>query len=314
MKRESEPKPWIRGFGKYLPSRIVTNAEMAELLAVEESWITQMSGIATRRFADAGETVADMAAAAGREALAASGVEAGELGLILVASGSAERRFPGPAVDVQRLLAAPQALALDVPMASAGALFALVQAALWTPARAPVLVIGAEKMSPLVLMAPREPGTAMLFGDGAGACVVDRRGGLARMLDWELGTDGTAAGDLKLEFGSPLQMNGRTVILHAARKVPAAITTLLERQGQAAENIAVFLMHQANANLLAKIAQSLNVPSGRFFSNISRYGNTSAASLLIAAAEWPGPWQGPIVMAAFGAGFQWGALLLEGEC
>jgi 3-oxoacyl-[acyl-carrier-protein] synthase-3 len=314
LKRESEPKPWLRGFGKYLPERIVTNAEMAQLLSVEEAWITQMSGIATRRFAAPGETVASMAAAAGREALTASGLEASELGLILVASGSAERRFPGPAVTVQQLLAAPQALALDVPMPSAGVLFALVQAALWAPSRGPVLVIGAEKMSPLLFAEPLEPGTAMLFGDGAGACVVDPRGGLARILDWELGTDGTGAEELKLELQGPVRMNGRSVILHAARKVPAAITTLLERQRRPSTDIALYLMHQANANLITKIAQSLGVAPESFFSNISRYGNTSSASLLIAAAEWAGPWRGPIVMAAFGAGFQWGALLLEGEC
>lgn len=302
----------LRGFGKYLPERVVGNQEMACLLGVEPAWIEEMSGISTRRFAEQDETVAMMAADAGRNALNAAGVAASDLGLILVASGTSERRFPGPASEVQHLLEATRAIAIDVPMASAGALFALVQAALWAPRAGKVLVVAAEKMSNVVMTAPMEKGTAMLFGDGAGACLIDRDEGFARIVDWELGTDGTTAAELRLEFGAPLHMNGRVVIMHAARKVPAAIATLLERNHVAPADIGVFLMHQANANLLAKIAQTVGVGVDRFFSNIARYGNTSSASMLIAASEWEGGWRGSNVFAAFGAGFHWGAMLVEG--
>jgi 3-oxoacyl-[acyl-carrier-protein] synthase-3 len=303
---------FLRGFGKYLPERVVGNEEMAGLLEVEPAWIREMSGIETRRFAGDGETVATMAVAAGLSALEASGVTASELGLILVASGTSERRFPGPASEVQFRLGASQALAIDVPMASAGALFAMAQAELWAPRAAKVLVIAAEKMSTVVMTPPMEKGTAMLFGDGAGACVVDRDQGFARILDWELGSDGATAADLRLEFGAPVHMNGRVVIMHAARKVPAAIASLLARNGVAASDVRVFLMHQANSNLLVKIAQTVGVSVERFFSNIARYGNTSSASMLIAASEWADAWDGPVVFAAFGAGFHWGALLVEG--
>jgi 3-oxoacyl-[acyl-carrier-protein] synthase III len=302
----------VRGFGKYLPAREVGNEEMGRLLGVEPDWIAEMSGIETRRFAAGDESVAAMAAAAGRAALEACGLGAADIGVILVASGTSERRFPGPASEVQTLLGASGAIAIDMPMASAGALFALATAALWTAKVERVLVIAAEKMSVAALTEPREAGTAMLFGDGAGACVIDRNTGLAEIVDWELGTDGTAAGELRLEFNAPVHMNGRVVIMHAARKVPAAIRTVLERNQVAPTEIEVFLMHQANANLLNKIASTIGVVPQKFFSNIASYGNTSSASMLIAASEWPGAWRGNIMFAAFGAGFQWGAMLLRG--
>ena len=305
---------FLRGFGKYLPERVVGNGEMAKLLGVEPAWIREMSGIEERRFAQANETVAEMAAAAGAAALKTSGVAASDLGLILVSSGSAERRFPGPASEVQHRLKAPQAVAMDLPMASAGALFAMAQAAMWAPRVGKVLVIAAEKMSTIAMTPPLESGTAMLFGDGAGACVIDSQSGMARIVDWQLASDGSSASELRLEFGAPVHMNGRMVIMHAVRKVPAAITTLLARNAKAITDVQIFLMHQANANLLAKIARTLSVDSHLFYSNIARYGNTSSASMLIAASEWDGDWAhgGPVVFAAFGAGFHWGALLVEG--
>lgn len=305
---------YLRGFGKYLPERVVDNVEMAALLGVEPEWIREKSGIEARRFARADETVAGMAAVAGFEALERSGVAATELGLILVASGSSERRFPGPASEVQHLLGATQAVAMDVPMASAGALFALAQAEMWALRVGKILVVAAEKMSGIVMTQPMEAGTAMLFGDGAGACVVDSQEGRARIVDFELGTDGSNAGELRLEFGAAVHMNGRMVVMHAARKVPAGIRAVLTRAGLEPAEVRVFLMHQANANLLAKIAQTLGVEEDKFYSNISRYGNTSSASMLIAAREWDEGFASgdKVVFAAFGAGFQWGAMLVEG--
>jgi 3-oxoacyl-[acyl-carrier-protein] synthase III len=307
---------FLRGFGHYVPQRVVDNAEIAPLLGAEAAWIEQMSGIQSRRFAAEGEGLASMAAQAAATALAASAVEPSSIDLILVASGSAERRFPGPATEVQKLLGAGQAVAMDVPMASAGALFALAQAQMWASRMRRILVVAAEKMSTVAMTPPLEKGTAMLFGDGAGACVVDGAEGLARILDFELGSDGGNASELRLDFGAPVHMNGRTVILHAARRVPAVIEAVLSRNGLKPEQVRHFLMHQANAVLIGKIAQTLGVPAESFFSNIARYGNTSSASLLIAASEWQQQQgfcpQEPVVLAAFGAGFQWGAMLVEG--
>jgi 3-oxoacyl-[acyl-carrier-protein] synthase-3 len=140
--------------------------------------------------------------------------------------------------------------------------------------------------------------------------------GAAEIVDSALYTDGSFAEDLKLEFDRPLDMNGRTVILQASRKIPRAIADLLERNHRAAAEMGCFLMHQANQNLIVRIADALGVAAEKFYSNIRRYGNTSSASMLIATAEWSrqvGFESGvPVMFATFGAGFHWGALLCVG--
>ena len=178
----------------------------------------------------------------------------------------------------------------------------------------PILVVGAEKMSTIVAREPRERGVAVLFGDGAGAVLVTPDSGSLELLEVELASDGTYAADLCLEPNKPLNMNGRSVIMQASRKVPTAIRTVLQRRDILPMEVGSFLMHQANQNLLVKIAAALKVPVERFYSNIARYGNTSSASMLIAACEWgretPQLNKGtPVVFAAFGAGFHWGAVL-----
>ncbi len=306
----------LTGFGAYLPDRIVTNREMAALAGCEPEWIRNVSGIEERRFAAESETVADMAVAAAKDCLALSEVAAGEIGLVIVASGTAGRRFPGPAAAVGKELGLENVPAVDLPMASAGALFGLHLAARMVEVHGNVLVVAAEKMSGVVLSEPREPGVAVLFGDGAGACLVGREGGRARIVDSLVASDGTYQDDLRLELSGPLQMHGRSVILQASRKIPRAIGDLLARNGRAASEVGVFLMHQANRNLIVRVAQALEVAPDLFYSNIERYGNTSSASMLIAAAEWErenGFRAGvPVIFAAFGAGFHWGALLAEG--
>jgi 3-oxoacyl-[acyl-carrier-protein] synthase-3 len=199
-------------------------------------------------------------------------------------------------------------------MASAGSLFGLSLSSRLASFYGNVLVVAAEKMSTILLREPLERGVAALFGDGAGACIVSAQQGLARIVDSVLHSDGAFAEDLKLEYGAPLEMNGRSVILQASRKIPAAIAELLERNHVSAADVEVFLMHQANQNLIDRVAKALGVRPEKFYSNIRRYGNTSSASMLIAAAEW---WargdvaSRPICFAAFGAGFHWGALLAE---
>jgi 3-oxoacyl-[acyl-carrier-protein] synthase-3 len=305
----------IRAFGAYLPERAVTNAEMAALAGCEADWIASVSGIEERRFAGAGETVADMGACAARDCLDRAGVASSGLGAVIVASGSSERRFPGPACLVAHKLGLDSVPALDVPMASAGSLFALAMAADLASSLGSVLVVGAEKMSAVVLGEPVDKNVAVLFGDGAGACLVSPGDGPGRIAASVLSSDGAFAENLRLEFGQTLEMDGRTVILQASRKLPRAISQVLEKGGRKAADVEVFLMHQANRNLTVRVAQALGVAEEKFYSNIRRYGNTSSASMLIAANEWwrdngfcPGA---SVVFAAFGAGFHWGALLVE---
>jgi len=278
-------------------------------------WISDVSGIEERRYAAEGESVADMAVAAATQCLERAGMTATDIGMFIVSSGSAERRFPGPASIVASRLGAVGAPALDVPMASAGGLFAIALAAQMVALYGNILVVAAEKMSTVATREPMEQGVAILFGDGAGACVISQGEGSARIVDSVLHSDGSFAEDLRLEFDSPLAMNGRSVIMQASRKIPGAIAELLERNRTPASAVKIFLMHQANQNLIDRVAKALEVPAGMFYSNIRGYGNTSSASMLIAASEW---WQAPgpcprdlICFAAFGAGFHWGAILVE---
>jgi 3-oxoacyl-[acyl-carrier-protein] synthase-3 len=301
---------YLRAFGAHLPPRVVTNAEMAAIAGCEPDWIRQVSGVGERRFAEG--TVADLAVAAGEDCLARAGAAAADLGMVMVATGSSPRRFPGPAASVAHRLGAGRAVAIDLPMASAGSLFAMSLASRLAGVHRHVLVIGSEKMSDAIVIPPVDRNVAVLFGDGAGACLVSEEGPGWRVVDSALYSDGSFAEDLRLEFGEPPKMNGMQVIMQAARKIPRAIADLLEANGHAPADVGVFLMHQANRNLLVKVAQALGVPPERFYSNIERYGNTSSASMLIAAAEWAERAEtGPIVFAAFGAGFHWGALLAE---
>ena len=307
----------IRAFGSYLPSRVVDNREMAAATGAEAEYILRGSGIEERRFAGAEDSVASLGVRAAKDCLENAGLTARDIGMLLVASGSAEQRFPGPASAVGAGLGINGVPAIDLPMASAGSLFGMAMAAqiLDGSGRAyrNVLVIGTEIMSRVVARHPAHRDTAILFGDGAGACVIGVDGGFAEVKDSLLASDGDFAAALRLDLDAPLSMDGRTIILQAARKIPRAIAELLERNHIAPGSVSAFLMHQANWNLIVRVAQALEVPESRFFANIQRYGNTSSASMLIAAAEWRDQNQsapaGPLVFAAFGAGLHWGALL-----
>jgi 3-oxoacyl-[acyl-carrier-protein] synthase III len=295
----------------YVPPRVVTNAEIAARVDRTEEWIESVSGIRERRWAASETTVADLAAAAAEDCLSRLGAGASSLGMIIVASGSARPGFPGPAGEVAARLGLDSTPAVDVPMASAGSLFGMVMASQMTGRFGDVLVIGAEKMSAVLEAHPLDPNTAILFGDGAGAALVSSRPGRWEILDSVLHSDGGFRDALAFDWNSPLRMNGLSVILQATRKLPAAIEEVLARGGVTAGDVSAFLLHQANQNLLMRVAKSLGVVSERVYSNVGRYGNTSSASLLIAAAEWSreNPAPGPAVFSAFGAGFHWGALL-----
>lgn len=306
---------FLKAFGAFVPARIVGNEEMAALTGSTPARIQAVSGIEERRFA-ADETVADLALSAAQDCLERCAVPASSLGMVIVASGTAERRFPGPAPTVAHRLGLSGPVALDVPLPSAGTLVALSLAAQLASAYGNILVVGAEKMSSVVTRPPVEAGTAVLFGDGAGACLVSAEAGVAEILESAVYTDGAFTEDLRLPFDAPLQMNGRAVIMQASRKIPRAISEVLERRAIAPHDVDAFLMHQANQNLIDGVAKALGVPSSRFYSNIRRYGNTSAASMLIAAAEWSQTAgfrrDVPVVLTGFGAGFHWGAVLVKG--
>ena len=304
----------LRGFGSYLPARVVDNAEIGPKCGADPVWILSQTGIEQRRWAAPEESVAEMGVKAARDCLANCGALATEVGMVLVASGSSERRFPGPAAPIAAALGLAGKPALDIPIASAGSLVALTLAADLAPRYGNILVIGTEIMSRVIGLHPSYRDTAILFGDGAGACLVSPDTGFAEIRDFIISSDGDFAQILRLDTDAPLSMDGRSVIMQVARKLPRVIQELLDRNRCKATDIEVFLLHQANLNLITKVARELGAQDARFFRNLSKYGNTSSASLLIAADEWwsgAGKLTGPAVMAAFGAGLNWGALLLE---
>jgi 3-oxoacyl-[acyl-carrier-protein] synthase-3 len=174
-----------------------------------------------------------------------------------------------------------------------------------------ILVVASEKMSAVIEAHPLDQNSAILFGDGAGAALLSPRPGGREILHTAIHSDGQFRSDLVYDGASALKMNGLTVIMQATRKLPSVIREVLDQAKLAPADISTFLVHQANQNLLTRVAKSLDVPADRVFSNIARYGNTSSASVLIAAAEWDqqNPPPGPVVFAAFGAGLHWGALL-----
>jgi 3-oxoacyl-[acyl-carrier-protein] synthase-3 len=306
----------ILGFGYYVPERVLGNEELAHSLGCDANWILQASGIRERRIAAPEQTAVDLAVAAAKDCLAKPGIAASP-GLVIVSSGSADRRFPGPAAQVAYSLGLAGVPAIDLPLASAGSLFGMALAAQLAPAYGQVLVIAAEKMAAPAMCEPLDKSVAILFGDGAGACLISQSSGAFEIVDSVIRSDGAYASDLRLEFTGPVQMNGRSVIMQASRKVPAAIEEVLRRNGVTANAVRIFLMHQANQNLMDRVAKAAGVPSDRFYSNIARYGNTSSASMLIAAAEWtsraPAQPGDLLCFTAFGAGYHWGALLAKCE-
>jgi 3-oxoacyl-[acyl-carrier-protein] synthase III len=307
---------YLRAFGHHVPPQIVTNADLEARTGRAANSIEKTSGILERRYAAQSETVADLGVAAATVCLKNASLTANDIGLILFSSGSAERTFPGPASVLAQKLGLTAAPAIDIPVASAGSLIALAFAGDLTPRYGNILVVASEIMSRRISDA--DPDTAILFGDGAGACIVSpdsasEERGVLRITDSILCTDGNYADALQLQHGGAIQMRGLDVIVQASRKIPRSIEDLLARNNLKPADVGLFLMHQANVNLIRKVATALSAPEDRFFRNIDRYGNTSSASLLIAASEWhaanSNPLTSPIVFAAFGAGFNWGALL-----
>ncbi len=304
--------PYLSAFGSHLPPRRASNRELAPLVGADPAWILEACGIEERRYAADGDTVASLGLGAAHDCLEKAGASPADLGMILVASGSSERFCPGPASQIAAGLGLTSTPALDIPVASCGSLIGLALAAQLALQFCRVLVVGSEIMSRRIDRTPQGRDTAILFGDGAGACLVDAQAGFARIADSILCSDGSASEILRIEH-ERLIMDGKSVILQASRKTPRVIGDLLARNKLAAADVGVFLLHQANRNLIERVAASLKAPLDRFFINIGSYGNTSSASLLIAADEWrqahPEPLTEPMIFSAFGAGLNWGALL-----
>jgi 3-oxoacyl-[acyl-carrier-protein] synthase-3 len=325
----------IIGTGSYLPKRILTNKELEKIVKTSDEWITTRTGINSRRIAGAGEKTSRMAAIAAEKALHMAGVTARELDMIIVGTITAEMVMPSCACLVQKEIGADKAFAFDVSAACSGFVYALEIADRYLK-NAPdmkILVIGAETLSSRVDWQDRN--TCVLFGDGAGACVVTGSRKNAGLLASQLYSDGRLWQLLSLDAaprrycpvvdygsvpdrnsfcdGSAFNMVGKDVFKHAVREMGDAVDNLLNREGVNVDEIDLMIPHQANIRILKSLAERVNLPFKRVFTTIQKYGNSSAASLPIALdeANCEGRLQkGDLLLfSVFGGGFTWGVML-----
>ena len=316
----------VRGVGHYLPDRVVPNSEFEATLDTTDAWIKARSGIERRHFAATGQTTSDLATRAAKDALSDAGMDGSDIDTIILATSTADLTFPSSATMVQRNIGNTTGYAFDIQAVCAGFVFALANAnALILSGQAKrVLVIGAETFSRIMDWTDR--GTCVLFGDGAGAMVLeaaqsadnpDDRGILAT----DLNSDGTYCDLLYVDGGvstqntGMLRMQGKEVFRHAVEKLASTATTALQKAGLGHEDVDWVVPHQANIRIIQSTAKKLGVPMERVVVTVQDHGNTSAASIPLALSV--GVQRGQIkrgdlvVTEAIGGGLAWGAVVLR---
>jgi len=316
----------ITGWGKCMPPAVMTNDDMATVLDTSDEWIKSRSGISERRVSHV--PVSDLAAVAGHRALAAAGLEVQDVDLIIVATCSPDTVIPSTAAHVQKKMGAANAAVMDLNAGCSGFIYSMSVATAMIRAAGyrKVLVIGAERITWFLNWSLRD--TAVLFGDGAGAVVVEPSEEKSGLLASHLGCEGDALDALHLpNFGTAgnrfvdnyakfdVNFDGREIFRRAVRGMAKEIKDVLSELGLKNEDIDLIIPHQANARIIESLAQHLSVPMSQVALNIQNYGNTSAATIPVALCEAlddgvikPGA---RLLLAAFGAGLTRGAGLIQ---
>ena len=319
----------ITGLGMHVPAKVLTNADLERMVDTTDEWIRSRTGIQERRIAEPGTATSDLATAAAAHALADAKLRPDQVELIIVATTTPDMLFPSTSFLVQQRLGATSAVCFDLSAACSGSVFAMITAQqyLLTGRYRNALVVGAEVLSTFIDWTDRS--TCVLFGDGAGACVMApvRRGGI---LATDMGSDGSAAELLYMPGGGSkyppshtsidqrlhfLRMNGTEIFKLAVRRMAESAQRVVKQAKLKPKDIECFIPHQANTRIIEAMAKWAGLPRERVYMNLQRYGNTSAASNLIALYE--AVKEGAIarndhvVMVAFGAGLTWGSLLLQ---
>ena len=319
----------ITGWGKYVPERVVTNDDLARIVDTSDEWIRTRTGIRERRMRTENDTTSSMSVAASQQALSSAGIAASDLDLIIVATSSPDYFLPSVASQVQDMLGA-RCGAFTLVAGCSGWVYGLVTASQYIQSGAydRILVVGVEIISPALDFTDRT--TCVLFGDAAAATVVevsDEPGGL---LSFELGSDGSGAMALYVPDGgvvSPisqrtiderrqyLRMNGPEVFKFAVRTLASSLKHTIYQAGLTPDDIDLYIPHQANARIIESAARQMRVPVDKFYMNLDRYGNTSAASVplaLVEAAEEGRVKDGDLVaLCAFGAGLTWASAVVQ---
>ncbi len=313
----------VLGTGSALPARIVTNAELAETVDTSDEWIVERTGIRQRHIAGEGETTSTLATEAARRALQASGLDSGDIDLIIVATTTPDNTFPSVATQVQTNLGIDDCVAFDVQAVCSGFLYGLSVADSMIVAGGArrALVIGAETMSRLLDWDDRS--TCVLFGDGAGAVVLAvEESGSRGILSHRLHADGRHRGLLYTDGGpsstgtvGKLKMKGREVFRHAVANLASVLTETLDAAGLEVAEVDWVVPHQANLRILEGTARKLDLDPNRVVVTVDRHANTSAASIPLAldVAVRDGRIQAGhlVVLEAMGGGFTWGAAAIR---
>jgi 3-oxoacyl-[acyl-carrier-protein] synthase-3 len=323
----SQLRSVVLGCGSYLPERILSNAELARSVETTDEWIVQRTGIRERHIAAPGELTSDLALAAAKAALANAHVEASSIDLIILGTSTPDQTFPATAVTVQAGLGITTGVAFDVQAVCSGFVFALsvADSMLRTGAAKRALVIGAETFSRILDWNDRT--TCVLFGDGAGAWVLEaqEQAGTSAdrgILTTHLRSDGRHRSKLYVDGGvsstqttGHLRMEGKEVFKHAVAMITDVITDAFKATGTSAADIDWFVPHQANKRIIDGSAHKLGIPLEKVVLTVDRHGNTSAASIPLAMADAVADRRvkrgNLILLEAMGGGFTWGSALLR---
>ncbi|MBM3882380.1 MAG: ketoacyl-ACP synthase III [Verrucomicrobia bacterium] len=320
----------IVAVGSYVPERILTNAELERLVETSDDWITTRTGIKERRIAAADQATSDLAARAALKALSSGGVAPAQLDLIIVATVTPDMPFPSTACLVQQKIGATRAAAFDLEAACSGFIYALEVGQQFIMSRTyeTVLVIGAEKLSSIVDWTDRN--TCVLFGDGAGAAILQNRPNAHGLLTAYMAADGSKGNVLCVPGGGSrqpasansvanrlhyLRMDGKETFKNAVQAMHLAAREALQRCELDISQITCIIPHQANRRIIDAVAERVGARPDQLFVNLEKYGNTSAASVAIALDEAVVAGRirrGDLVLLlVFGAGFTWGAAVIE---
>jgi len=324
----------VIGTGHYVPERVVTNDDLTQWMETSDQWIQERSGIIERRWVEPGTTVDDLALAASRMALEAAGIEAGEIDIIIFATINPDCFFPGNGVLLQKSLGVETIGAIDIRNQCTGFIYGLATGSSYIKSglARTVLVVGAEIQSSSLDLSDTGRDIAVLFGDGAGAAVLQATDEPSDVLANSLHSQGEFARELWCELPSGSlpgritpealaegrhfpYMNGRAVFKNAVIRFCQAIDEVLEQGGVTKEDVKLVIPHQANLRITEAVAARFELGPEKVYSNIQRYGNTTAASIPIALSEAVREGRlergDLLVLVAFGAGFTWGANLIR---